>query len=141
MVDEPQDGGSLSVNSGAASRAWIEAWEQGWPAKDAEWIVARYTATASYRSHPFREPTTAIEYVRRAFGEEDLVRCWFGEPVAHGERAAVEYWAILRKPDGSEITVAGAAALRFNDDGLVIDHRDYWTQRDGAVEPPAGWGR
>lgn len=125
----------------AAVRAWIEAWEQVWPAKDAKRIAARYAASASYRSHPFREPTTAIEYVRRAFGEEDLVRCWFGEPVTHGERATVEYWAILRKPNGSEITIAGTSVLHFDGDGLVDDHRDYWTERDGSVDPPSGWGR
>jgi hypothetical protein len=90
---------------------------------------------------PFREPTTAIEYVRRAFGEEDLVRCWFGEPVGQRDRAAVEYWAILRKPDGSDITIAGTTALRFDEEGLVVEHRDYWAERHGIVEPPAGWGR
>jgi nuclear transport factor 2 (NTF2) superfamily protein len=129
------------VDPEAAAHAWIEAWEQGWPTKDAERIAARYTATASYRSHPFREPTTAIEYVRRAFEEEELVRCWFGEPVVKGDRAAVEYWAILQKPEGPEITIAGTSLLRFDAVGLVVDHRDYWTERDGSVEPPPGWGR
>jgi hypothetical protein len=128
------------VDPQAAARAWIAAWQQGWPAKDAERIGSRYSATASYRSHPFREPTTTIEYVRRAF-EEELVRCWFGEPVVQAKRAAIEYWAILRKPEGSEITIAGTSVLRFDADGLVVDHRDYWTERDGSVEPPSGWGR
>jgi len=74
----------------------------------------------------------------RAFGEEDLVQAWFGEPVVSGDRAAVEYWAILRGDD--ELTIAGAAFLRFAPDGRVADHRDYWDERAGAQEPPAGWG-
>jgi hypothetical protein len=124
-----------------AARDWIDAWEKGWPARDAELIAARYAAAAPYLSHPFREPTTALEYIRWAFGEEDLVRCWFGEPVVGGDRAAIEYWGILRRPDGSDLTIAGTALLRFGADGLVHDHRDYWTQHEGAIEPPPGWGR
>jgi nuclear transport factor 2 (NTF2) superfamily protein len=127
------------VDPGTATRAWVEAWEAGWPAKDVERIASRYRPEAPYRSHPFRDVTTAREYVTRAFDEEELVRCWFGEPVIEDERAAVEYWAILRSPDGSHITIAGHSHLRFDEEGLVVEHRDYWTQRGGAVEPPAGW--
>jgi SnoaL-like domain len=129
------------VDAAAAARAWIDAWQRGWPAKDAELIAARYDPSASYRSHPFRDPTTALDYIRWAFGEEDLVRCWFGEPVTQDDRAAVEYWAILRGADGSETTVAGTAVLQFDSDGLVRTHRDYWAERGGAAEPPTGWGR
>jgi hypothetical protein len=78
--------------------------------------------------------------VSRAFGEESFVEAWFGEPVVAGERAAVEYWAILEAA-GAELTIAGAAVLRFDADGRVVEHRDYWDQIDGRREPPPGWGR
>jgi hypothetical protein len=58
-----------------------------------------------------------------------------------GDRAAIEYRAILRSPDGADITIAGHSYLRFDEDGLVAEHRDYWTQRHGSIEPPHGWGR
>jgi nuclear transport factor 2 (NTF2) superfamily protein len=122
-----------------AARAWIEAWEEGWPTEDAERIVSRYRPDAPYRSHPFRDLSTPREYVTKAFGEEKLVRCWFGEPIVEDGRAAVEYWSILRSPDGADITIAGTAVLAFGEDGLVVSHWDYWTQRDGAIEPPPGW--
>ena len=128
------------MDTHSAARAWIDAWEEGWPANDVERIALRYRPDAPYRSHPFREPSTARDYVAKAFTEETLVHCWFGEPVVEGGRAAVEYWAILRSPDGTDVTIAGHSHLRFDDEGLVIEHRDYGTQRDGAVEPPAGWG-
>ena len=128
------------MDTHAAARTWIEAWQKGWPVEDVEVIAARYRPDAPYSSHPFREPTTAREYVSQAFTDEKLVRCWFGEPVVEGDRAAVEYWAILRSADGSDLTIAGSAHLRFDEDGLVAEHRDYWTQRNGAVEPPEGWG-
>jgi hypothetical protein len=128
------------VEAQTAARAWIAAWQEGWPAENADVIAARYRSDAPYRSHPFREVSTARAYIEQAFTEEDLVRCWFGEPVVEGDRAAIEYWAILRSPDGTDITIAGSAHLRFDDDGLVAEHRDYWNQRDGAAEPPVDWG-
>jgi nuclear transport factor 2 (NTF2) superfamily protein len=128
------------VDTNAAALAWIEAWEAGWPTKDVERIASRYQPDAPYRSHPFRDVSTAREYVTQAFREEELVRCWFGQPVIQDDRAAVEYWAILRSPDGTQISIAGHSHLRFDEDGLVAEHRDYWTQRDGSVEPPDGWG-
>ena len=122
-------------------RSWIDAWRRGWPAQDVDTIAGRYRDDASYGSHPFREPETARTYLARAFGEEDLVDAWFGEPVVAGERAAVEYWAVLRSPTEGELTIAGASFLRFGDDGRVVEHRDYWDQTAGARTPPSGWGR
>jgi nuclear transport factor 2 (NTF2) superfamily protein len=128
------------MDTHAAARAWIDAWQEGWPTQDVDRIASRYEPDAPYRSHPFRDVSTAREYVTQAFTEEELVRCWFGDPVVDGDRAAVEYWAILRSPDGKDVTIAGSAHLRFDRDGLVAEHRDYWVQRDGSVEPPSGWG-
>jgi hypothetical protein len=130
----------MAVDTHVAVRAWVRAWQHGWPDADVDVIAGRYRPDAPYRSHPFRKPTTPHGYVAQAFTEEKLVRCWFGEPIVQGNRAAVEYWAILRSPDGSDITIAGHSHLRFDDEGLVAEHRDYWSQRDGAVEPPPGWG-
>jgi nuclear transport factor 2 (NTF2) superfamily protein len=128
------------MDTDAAARAWIEAWEKGWPATDVDRIASRYQASAPYRSHPFRDVSTVREYVTQAFTEEELVRCWFGQPIVDGDRAAVEYWAILRSPDGTHVTIAGHSHLRFDEDGLVEEHRDYWAQQDGTIDPPAGWG-
>jgi hypothetical protein len=38
------------------------------------------------------------------------------------------------------VTLAGVSVLRFDESGLVVDQRDYWSQRDGRHEPPEGWG-
>jgi nuclear transport factor 2 (NTF2) superfamily protein len=128
------------MDTRAAVTAWVRAWQDGWPNDDVDLISARYRPDAPYRSHPFREPSTARAYVTQAFAEEKLVRCWFGEPVIQDDRAAVEYWAILRSPDGANVTIAGHSHLRFDEHGLVAEHRDYWSQRDGSVEPSLGWG-
>jgi hypothetical protein len=67
------------------------------------------------------------------------VQAWFGEPVVSGDRAAVEYWAILSAGDGP-LTLAGSAFLHFAPDGRVTEHRDYWDIQEGRREPPRGWG-
>ena len=76
-----------------------------------------YSDDAVFRSAPFREPHLgregALEYARSAFADQDdFTDCWFGEPVVAGDRAAVEYWAVLVE-NGRPVTIAGVAVLRF----------------------------
>ena len=121
-----------------AARAWVEAWEQGWRTHDVEAIAGRYADGAVFRSHPFREPEDARAYVERVFAEEEAEpEVWFGEPISDGDRAAVEYWAIVRY-EGRDHTLAGTTLLRFDADGLVVEHRDYWALEAGRRERPAG---
>src|SRR6266571_7534855 len=122
------------MDTQAAVRRWIDAWQAAWPTEDVDTIASVYTDGVVYSSHPFRESETARGYVERAFGEEELVQAWFGEPLVDGARAAVEYWAVLRSPADEKLTIAGCAFLRFDEDGRVVDHRDYWDQTDGARE-------
>ena len=128
------------MDATAAARAWIDGWSRTWPAKDADAVGALYTDDAVYLSHPFRErEASAREYARRAFADGELVEARFGEPIASGNRAAVEYWAVLVS-GGKEVTLAGTAVLRFARDGRVEEHREYWSLEDGPREPPPGWG-
>ena len=123
------------MDAEAAARAWVEGWTKGWESADPEAIGALYAEGAVYRSHPFREPEkSAREYARRAFADEELAECRFGEPVVHGDRAAVEYWAVLLA-EGDAETLAGIALLRFGADGLVVEQHDYWAMQPGRAEP------
>ena len=72
-----------------------------------------------------------------AFGEQAAAVCRFGEPVAAGDRAAVDWWAVITDRDGSQQTVAGTSLLRFGANGLVVEQRDVWADADGFVELPA----
>jgi hypothetical protein len=131
------------VDALAAAHGWIEGWRSGWLGHDAGPIAALYADHARFVSAPFREPKAGPEGVREyaewAFAEEDEVECWFGEPVVSGDRATVEYWAVIGYR-GKEQTLAGVALLRFDDDGRVREQRDYWTMEDGRRDPPEGWG-
>jgi hypothetical protein len=121
------------MDAWAAASAWVDGWRRGWEAGDADVIGALYADDAVYRSHPFGEPeASAHAYALRAFAEDDLVECRFGEPAVDGDRAAVEYWAILRTPRGEE-TLAGVTLLRFGPDGRVVEHRDYWSMQPGRT--------
>jgi ketosteroid isomerase-like protein len=123
------------MDTAAAARAWVEGWTAGWENADADGIGALYAEDAVYRSHPFREPErSARDYALRAFADEELVECRFGEPIVDGDRAAVEYWAVL-SADGDEETLAGIAVLRFGEDGRVVEQRDYWSMEPGRRPP------
>ena len=124
-----------------AARRWARTWERAWPEGDARAIGDLYAPHAIYRSQPMREPEDggALGYATRQFALEQGVRCRFGSPIAAGDRASVEWWASWVE-GGREVTLAGATILRFDGEGRVVDHVDYWVEGEGRTEPFAGWG-
>jgi ketosteroid isomerase-like protein len=128
------------VDTAACAKRWRDTWERAWVSTDGAAIAALYAPDAVYRSHPFRDPErSARDYVERVFAEEEAIECRFGEPLVGGQRAAVEWWATYHE-GGEEVTLLGVTVLRFGDDGLVVQHTDYWADAAGRAEPFAGWG-
>jgi SnoaL-like protein len=131
------------MDAEAAARAWLEGWARGWCDHDEAAIAELYAPAAVFRTHPFREPhrgpAGAAEYARDAFAGEEAVEVWFAEPVAAGDRASVQYWAISRVA-GEDWTIAGHSSLRFAANGCVSEDFEYWTMEEGARRPPDGWG-
>jgi hypothetical protein len=129
-------------DSGAAARQWVAAWTRAWPARNPEPIAALYADSASYRALAFRQPDLGLAGVRRYLTEnfaiEEDIECRFGDPIVSGNRAAVEWWAGWVE-DGTPLTLAGVTVLRFDGDGKVVDHRDYWNQADRREPPYEGW--
>jgi hypothetical protein len=131
------------LDAAAAARAWAEAWRRGWLEHDVEPIAERYVEHHVFCSHPFREPHAGgvRGYALEAFADEEgPPEVWFGTPIAEGDRAAVEWWAVVTY-EGKETTLAGTSILRFAEDGRVASQQDYWTEQEGRRLPPDGWGR
>jgi hypothetical protein len=126
----------------AVARRWADTWTRAWPEHDVDAIAALYSDDAEYRALAFRAPDLGVSgirrYLRENFGVEDDVECWFGTPVASGDRAAIEWWATWIEK-GQRLTLAGTTVLRFGDDGQIVDHRDYWNHVERREPPYEGW--
>jgi ketosteroid isomerase-like protein len=139
------DGWKMTVHTGAliypvevseVARRWVDVWSRAWPAADADAIAALYAPDAIFYSHPFRERQGPAEYVAWAFADQKEAECRFGEPLVSGDRAAVDWWAVIVSPDDSIETIAGTSLLRFDPDGLVVEQRDAWAGEPGRRELP-----
>jgi hypothetical protein len=129
------------MDAEAAARAWADAWERCWRALDAELLQPVYAPDAVHRSHPFREPGNPIEYARWALGEEEgEPEVWIGDPIVAGDRAAIEWWAVVIE-NGKLISLAGTSIIRFDEDGRAVEQNDYWGEADGRTPPWQGWGQ
>jgi ketosteroid isomerase-like protein len=129
-----------TLDTEAAVRRWIDAWERAWPAADPAPLADVYAEDAVFRSEPFRALQSPRHYAEWIFSEQDEADCRFGEPLVIGDRAVVEYWGVVRF-EGRDETIAGVALIRFRADGRVAEQRDYWNAKPGRVEPPDGWRR
>lgn len=126
-----------------AARAWVEAWSEGWQNHEHDVIAHRYADDCEFLSHPLRElrrgRQAVADYTRHTFAEERSARFAFAEPIVDSDGcAAVEYRAVITATDESISTLAGTTLLRFNAEGLVVEHRDYWAMTEGdlGLDPP-----
>jgi hypothetical protein len=127
------------VEAEAAARAWIDAWTRAWRALDADLLAPVYMPETVHRSHPFRDPGNPVDYARWALAEEEgEPEVWMGDPIVAGDRAAIEWWAVVVEND-KEVSLAGTSILRFNSDGRVVEQSDYWGSADGRTPPWEGW--
>jgi uncharacterized protein (TIGR02246 family) len=129
-----------SADATGAVRAWVDAWTRAWPAKDPGPVVSLYAEDAVFTSQPFREPLLGPAgvgaYMEWAFADQQDVDFAFGEPIVAGDRAAVEWWAVITAPDGSDETILGTSLLRFAPDGRVLEDTAYWASERGRRERP-----
>jgi hypothetical protein len=125
----------------STARRWAEDFQAAWLAGDGEAAAALYAEDCVFRSHPFRELENARAYMRSVLSEAQAPEVWFGEPVEAGDTAAVEYWALVVAPDGTQSTLAGVHRMRFGAGGLIVEARDCWNQEPGHRRPPSEWGR
>ena len=128
------------MDTETSARAWTDAWSRSWRAKDPELLAPLYARDAVFRSHPFRDPQPPLDYARWAYAEEEGdAEVWMGEPLVAGDRAVVEWWAVVIE-NGELVSLAGTSLLRFDDEGRVVEQHDYWGSAPGRTPPWTGWG-
>ena len=110
----------------AAAQRWRQTWARGWHAHDAAPILELYAEGAHFQSHPFRDPQTPGDYIEPTLAAETWADCEFLEPIVDRDRAAVEWRAEVRLNDGGAEKLAGVSLLRFDEQGLVVEQRDFW---------------
>jgi len=122
---------------------WLAGYRKAWMDRDADAAAALFTENASYRVQPYEEahvgPAGVHAYWTGVTATQDAVELRYGTPVVEGNRGAVEWWVTLLS-DGAEITLAGEFMLRFDENGLCEELREYWHFAEGKLEPPTGWG-
>ena len=97
-----------------------------------------YADDAVLLSHPFRPQRQPREYAEWAFSDQRSAEARFGEPIVEGDRAAVDWWAVVTSADGTVETLAGTSFLRFDASWRVVEQRDVWASASGRVDVP-GW--
>ncbi|MEU4688220.1 nuclear transport factor 2 family protein [Actinoplanes sp. NPDC023714] len=124
-----------------AARRWAETWTRAWPAKDAAAIVALQAEAGDHWASMFRRypgRTGLSAYLKECFSQERLpAEVRFAEPRVDGDTAAVEYWAVIH-PGDEPLTISGCTVLRFDEDGLVAEARDYSHVEPGRIPLPDG---
>ncbi|MDQ3766162.1 MAG: nuclear transport factor 2 family protein [Actinomycetota bacterium] len=136
------EGGGDTETTRAAAERWIQAWKKGWEALDATHIVAGYDAEAVHRSSPLRAPESGgvAGYLSRCFPDESNVKSRFAVWAASGSYALTIYNAALDDTaEGGEVTIAGCDVLRFSDEGLCVEQRDYWNMSPGRLPNHVAW--
>jgi hypothetical protein len=111
------------VDTREAAQRWADVWERGWREHDLDAIAALYADGALWQQNPFRDPEPG--YLARVFEEEESADCEFGTPIVDGDAAAVRWSARTKLVHGGSEDLAGVSLLRFDANGLVVEHRDF----------------
>lgn len=98
------------------------------------------------RSHTGAERASAPTGSRRQPPQSDL-DLRLGQPTVDGDRATVEWSATMSDAqcgpprEDAAVTWPGCLILRFTDEGLCVELREYWNVEFGRRVPAAvGWG-
>ena len=122
---------------------WAEAYRQAWENADTPAAAALFAEDSSYRSNIFEEPYLGrqgvADYWTAVTAVQSDVKVWMGQPVIEGDRVILEFWTRMRA-GGEPLALTGCLLMRFDDDGLCTDLREYWQTLPELRDPWPGWG-
>jgi hypothetical protein len=124
-------------------RAWLDALQAAWLARDPAAISELFSADAVYYQGPLGPPKRGrpeiAEHWTQTLSRQREPRIWFGPPIEGGGQAAVEWWCVLHDPQSGEPrTAAGCVVTRFDEAGRCAELHEYWHGGPGAVTPVFG---
>ncbi|WP_055489367.1 nuclear transport factor 2 family protein [Streptomyces sp. TP-A0356] len=127
------------METAEAARRFVRVWEWAWAAHDVDAILALYAQDCVHRSMPFRAPhrgrAELADYLRWSFEGEHTLDVRFSQPIVGPERRAVAEFRVLAEEDGTPSTLAGCVFVRFDEEGLAVETRDYWHTVTGHQDP------
>ena len=97
--------------------------------------------TPAFAAEPAGRVRASVVHIRVGETSGGAGVVWPGGIVITNAHVATERRVTLILPDGSEQALAGCAVLRFDEQGLVVEARDYWHLEPGRREPHETWGR
>jgi ketosteroid isomerase-like protein len=113
---------------------WLERYGRAWEARDPGAAEALFAEDATYRETPFAEPLRGAAAVREYWADvtdpQEDVRFGYELLAVTGE-LAIALWTstFTRVPGGERAELDGVFVLRFGDDGLCRELREWWHAR------------
>jgi uncharacterized protein (TIGR02246 family) len=113
---------------------WLDRYGRAWEERDPGAAAALFTEDATYRETPFAEPLRGAEAVREYWADvteqQEDIRFGYGLLAVTGE-LAIALWTstFTSVPGGDRVELDGVFVLRFGDDGLCNELREWWHAR------------
>ena len=126
-----------------ALKQFLDGYRIAWEQRDTDAVVKLFTTDAEYRDDPYQPAHQGAdgirEYWTKVTSTQTDITVRYGKAITTGNQAAVEWWTTLTN-DGAPVTLAGSFVLRFDENGLCEELREYFHVTEGNLAPPAGWG-
>ena len=126
-----------------ALEQFLDGHRIAWEERNTDAVLKVFNADAEYRDDPYRPGHQGSDGIRKYWTKitstQADIAVRYGKTITTGNFAAVEWWTTLTN-DGAPVTLAGSLILRFADNGLCQELREYFHVTEGNLAPPAGWG-
>jgi hypothetical protein len=112
---------------------WGEEYAAAWNTHDVEALVAMFAPACRYTDVPYRMTWEGHDGLRKLFEvnmafhpDYRLVR----RGGFHDDQHYALEWTISGTVSGQEVSYPGVSVGAFDDQGLIVENRDYWNPKD-----------
>lgn len=114
-----------------ALHEWLTAYGQAWETRDPEAAAALFTEDVVYYEKPHTEPARGRKGVRQYWADavsgQEAVTFSF-DILTTSADLSVAHWLtkLTRVPSGKQVTLDGIFVLKFAENGLCRELREWW---------------